>query len=83
VAAALGSAAVAALAFAVLGSVPASVAAVVGAAAGFGLSFAVVRIRGGLDGDGLGAGVELVFAATLVAVAIWSAVGAGSAVVVP
>jgi len=83
VAAALGSAAVAALAFAVLGSVPASVAAVVGAAAGFGLSFAVVRIRGGLDGDGLGAGVELVFAATLVAVAIWSAVAAGSAVVVP
>ena len=83
VAAALGSAAVAALAFAVLGSVPASLAAVVGAAAGFGLSLAVVRIRGGLDGDGLGAGVELVFAATLVAVAIWSAVAAGSAVVVP
>ena len=74
VVAALGSAAVAALVFAAFGSVPAAVAAVVGAATGLGLSFGVVRIRGGLDGDGLGAGVELVFAATLVAVAIWSAV---------
>jgi len=72
---ALGSAAVAALLFAAFGSVSAAVVGVAGAAVGLGLSFAVVRIRGGLDGDGLGAGVELVFAATLVAVAAWSAVG--------
>ncbi|HEU0236280.1 MAG TPA: adenosylcobinamide-GDP ribazoletransferase [Candidatus Limnocylindrales bacterium] len=81
VVAALGSAAVAALALARFGSVSAAVAAVAGALAGLGLSVGVVRIRGSLDGDGLGAGVELVFAATLVAIAVWSAVAAGSAAV--
>lgn len=81
VVAALGSAAVAALALAAFGSVPAAVAAVAGAVAGIGLAAGVVRVRGRLDGDGLGAGVELVFAAILVAIALWSAVAAGSATV--
>lgn len=80
VVAAIGSAAVTVLALAAVGSVPAAVAAVAGAVAGIGLSVGVVRVRGGLDGDGLGAGVELVFAATLVAIALWSAIAPGSAV---
>ncbi len=41
----------------------------VGLGAGVGLGLAVVRLRGQLDGDGLGATVELSFAATLLSTA--------------
>ena len=44
-------------------------AGLVGGLVGVGLGLGLVRVRGRLDGDVLGAGVELAFAATVVAAA--------------
>ena len=44
-------------------------AGLVGIAAGIGLGLVIVRLRGQLDGDGLGATIELTFAATVLAAA--------------
>ena len=59
---------------AVAAAVLASVGLVVGTVAGVGVGFvalaAIRRQRGGLDGDGLGAAIELTVAAILVAVAV-------------
>jgi cobalamin synthase len=56
-------------------------AVAVGLAAGLVLGLAVaglvIRLRGGLDGDGLGASVELAETATLVVTAIAIAAGGG------
>jgi adenosylcobinamide-GDP ribazoletransferase len=63
-----------ALAVAIVAAVAASslallVGGLVGFAAGLGLGFGLVRLRGQLDGDGLGATVELSFAAILLSTA--------------
>ena len=63
---AIGAASIAAL---VGGSPPLLVGCLVGVAAGVALGLGVVRLRGQLDGDGLGAAVELGFAATLLSAA--------------
>ena len=61
---------VVAMVAAVAGTSPALlVGGLVGFAAGIGLGLALVRLRGQLDGDGLGATVELSFAAILVSTA--------------
>ncbi len=48
-----------------------------GLAVGLAASWLVIRLRGGLDGDGLGASVELAETATLVAAALAIAVATG------
>lgn len=63
---AIGAASIAAQ---VGGSPPLLVGCLVGVAAGVALGLGVVRLRGQLDGDGLGAAVELGFAATVLSAA--------------
>ena len=71
---ALGAAVIAGLIAAgvtlILGTVGIAIGGVVGAAVGIGIGLVIVRWRGQLDGDALGAVVELTVAAVLVATAI-------------
>jgi adenosylcobinamide-GDP ribazoletransferase len=67
--AASSAAGVAVLAGILAGSQGLIAGAVLGFAIGTGLSLGVIRLRGQLDGDGLGAAVELTFAASLVSTA--------------
>ena len=68
---AASSGAVLAIVAGILARTPGLVAGgVLGLALGAGLGIAVVRLRGQLDGDGLGATVELTFAAGLVSTAV-------------
>jgi adenosylcobinamide-GDP ribazoletransferase len=67
--AASSAAGVAVLAGILAGSQALVAGGVLGFAIGMGLSLGVIRLRGQLDGDGLGAAVELTFAASLVSTA--------------
>jgi cobalamin synthase len=71
---ALGAAVIAGLIAAgvslILGTVGIGIGGVIGAAVGIGIGVVIVRWRGQLDGDALGAVVELTVAAVLVATAI-------------
>jgi adenosylcobinamide-GDP ribazoletransferase len=70
---AVASAVLVAGACAVGGYAGVAIAAGIGAAIGLALSIAVVRVRGGLDGDALGATIELTFAAVVVSAAVGGA----------
>lgn len=73
VAAVVSGMAVAAVAGYLAVGLPGSVAVLGGGLVGIALAALVVRVRRQLDGDGLGAAIELTFAASLVAVAVVAA----------